>query len=285
MSYLSTKSSELLKHKLAELRARGINPATSSKLKEQFSVEFAYNLLAIQGSKLSLTEAYKIATGISIYAPVEEVQGFINLRLALDLIISSALKDQILEQHLVDEVAKLIGLGDCKLGKTLAWLRMNDRLEHPIDLAVDFILEAECEAAKSEYLVLLLINHIFMRARLPLTIILYNDRKRYARLLAEAKSGQRQALAEFVNQAMLRSLETELEATDADDCQRQHLSLQELSQGSEYSEAYLRKLALSGKLEAYKIGRNWMSTREALANYTAGKRKMSLRGAQRRSNP
>ncbi len=273
MSYLSTNSSELLKHKLAELRARGINPSTSSKLKQQFSVEFAYNLLAMQGAKLSLAEAYKIATGINVYAAVNEVQQFINTRSALDLIISSALKDQVLEQYLVDEAAKLMGLNNCKLCSTLAWLRTNDRLEHPVDLAVDFILQASAEAPPSQYLQLILINHILMRARLPLTIILYNDRKRYTRLLKLALAAKPAGLAELINQSILRSLETELEATDLDDCQRLHLSLQELSEGAEYSEAYLRKLALAGKLEAYKIGRNWMSTREALENYSNGKRK------------
>ena len=272
MAYLSTNSSNLLKRKLAELRARGINP--SSTLNEQFSLEFAFNFAALAGSTLTLAEAYKIATGLAVLATVEEVQKFLNIRKALELVISSALKDQILEQQLVDKLADLICAQPIKLGKTLAWLRASERLEHPIDLAADFMLEALRESALAKEINLLLINHILLRARLPLTIVLYNDRKRYQRLLGLAAQGKKAGLAEFLNQSLLRSIETELEANDA--CSSEHLSLQKLSEGTEYSEAYLRKLALAGKLEAYKIGRNWVSTREALENYTATKRK-SLR--------
>ncbi len=270
MTYLSSRSQELLVSKLSELRARGIDPALSTKLNQQFSVEFAYNLAAIKGSSISLKEAYKIASGIPVHASLLEQEEIIKIRKALDEIVSSALKDQILEQNLVDKVSLLISDKPAKLGKTLAWLRSYERLEHPVDLAVDLIFKALAETEDSRAILLLLINHVLLRARLPLALIQYNDRKRFHRLI---KTRELKALAEFINQAILRTIEIQLEASDTNDCERQHLSLQELSQGSEYSEAYLRKLALSGKLEAYKIGRNWVTTKEALVNYTTGKRK------------
>ncbi len=270
MPYISSKSQELLVKKLDLLRARGLDAALMSKLNLQFSVEFAFNLAATNGSKISLKDSYKIASSIPTHASFQEQEEFLQIRKALDEIISSALKDQILEQHLVDKVSMMLSCKPCKIAKTLSWLRAHDRLEHPVDLCVNFINLALAESEDTSRIMPLLINHILLKAKLPLAIVLYNDRKRYQRIVKQKLNKE---LAEFIAQTVLRSIEIHLEASDQDGCQRQHLSLQELSKGSKYSEAYLRKLALSGKLEAYKIGRNWMSTREALENYQSGKRK------------
>jgi hypothetical protein len=44
-------------------------------------------------------------------------------------------------------------------------------------------------------------------------------------------------------------------------------SLLDLSKGTPYSAKYLNLLARTGKLEAHKEGRNWISTKEALERY------------------
>ena len=45
------------------------------------------------------------------------------------------------------------------------------------------------------------------------------------------------------------------------------MSLEELSKEGPYSANYLRKLATQGKLEAFKEGRNWLSSKQALKEY------------------
>lgn len=47
--------------------------------------------------------------------------------------------------------------------------------------------------------------------------------------------------------------------------------LSELAKGTKFSEKYLNLLARSGKLEAHKEGRNWLSTRKALQHYLDGR--------------
>jgi hypothetical protein len=47
----------------------------------------------------------------------------------------------------------------------------------------------------------------------------------------------------------------------------QYIGLEELASNGPYSAAYLRKLATQGKLEAFKKGRNWLSSKRALREY------------------
>ena len=48
---------------------------------------------------------------------------------------------------------------------------------------------------------------------------------------------------------------------------RKYLTLAEASQLCRYSAKYLNLLVRQGKLEAYKEGRNWMTTKEAIEKY------------------
>src|SRR3989344_3431115 len=48
----------------------------------------------------------------------------------------------------------------------------------------------------------------------------------------------------------------------------QYISLQEASQSCSYSQEYLRLLVRQGKIFGKKIGRNWYTTKDSLAEYT-----------------
>ena len=101
-----------------------------------------------------------------------------------------------------------------------------------------------------------------------MAVILKNDRKRYYRVLALADNEQFKPICEFVAQAVIRSLNIYLKVLKPTKSKnKQFISLKELSKNSNYSAAYLRKLATQGKIEAIKDGRNWSSTKEALKNY------------------
>lgn len=45
------------------------------------------------------------------------------------------------------------------------------------------------------------------------------------------------------------------------------ISLAILAKETQFTEKYLNKLARSGKLEAHKEGRNWLTSKEALKRY------------------
>jgi len=55
--------------------------------------------------------------------------------------------------------------------------------------------------------------------------------------------------------------------TPTNKTREKYYSLLELSKGTAYSAKYLNLLARTGKLEAHKEGRDWLSTKEAVKRY------------------
>jgi hypothetical protein len=76
----------------------------------------------------------------------------------------------------------------------------------------------------------------------------------------------------FIAQAAQRSLDIYLKVLTPAKKEKEHfISLPELAKGSKFTEKYLNLLARSGKLEAHKEGRNWLSSKEALKRYLDGR--------------
>jgi Fic family protein len=114
----------------------------------------------------------------------------------------------------------------------------------------------------------IIMNILIMNAGYPMAIILKNDRQRYYRVLAEADKGDYKNLCEFLAQSTIRSLNIYLNTLKPSQKKEDKLlSLAELSKYCNYSSAYLKKLALSNKLEAVKKGRNWYSSKKAVEDY------------------
>ena len=106
-----------------------------------------------------------------------------------------------------------------------------------------------------------------MRDGYPLSIILKQDRKKYYTVLARADAGQFGPLVNFIAQTVERSFDIYLKTLAPEKVKERLLTLNQLSKGTSYSAKYLNLLARQGKLEAYKEGRNWLSSREALGRY------------------
>lgn len=114
----------------------------------------------------------------------------------------------------------------------------------------------------------LLMNVLLLREGFPLTIVLKNDRKKYDRVLAQADEGKKEPLVRFIAQCAERSLDMYLRAlSPTSKKSERYIALEALSRQSDYSAKYLNLLARSGKLEAHKEGRDWVSTPEALLRY------------------
>lgn len=92
-------------------------------------------------------------------------------------------------------------------------------------------------------------------------------------MLAQADSHQDAPLVNFVGQAVERSLTRYLDActprTAPPATEEQWISLREAAEGTPYSQEYLSLLARTGRLEAIKRGRNWVTTRRAVEEYQA----------------
>jgi Fic family protein len=116
----------------------------------------------------------------------------------------------------------------------------------------------------------LLMNLVLIQNGYPPAVILNVDRKVYYRLLKDADREKYNGLMNFIGRSIERSLLIYLNATksknDIED-KYGYISLQEATKLCDYGMEYLSYLARTGKLQAVKIRRNWMTTREAVLDY------------------
>ena len=112
-------------------------------------------------------------------------------------------------------------------------------------------------------------NLLLMRDGFPPAIILRNDRKKYYDALNKANNSDYNKLILLVAQAMERSLNIYINTLDDtnDLCKPISQLIEEAN--LPYGQEYLSLLARKGKLDAYKEGRNWLSTQDSIKAYFA----------------
>jgi Fic family protein len=123
----------------------------------------------------------------------------------------------------------------------------------------------------------LLFNLLLMKQGFPPAIILKNDRKKYYDALNKANQGDYSKLLLLMIQAMERSLDIYLSSLDNthDNYKEINIIVEEMS--LPYSQEYVSLLARKGKIDAYKQGKNWLTTEKAVQEYFNNrKRKRSL---------
>jgi Fic family protein len=305
--YLSERTINNLKEKLKELnKFRPISPSILKKIIEQFEIEMTYNSNAIEGNSLTMKETFwVIQEGLTIKdKPLKDHLEARNHKEALDFLYELIDKDaqNTISEYLIRQLHQLVVQDSQKeiagkyregevyisgakhrppagidvphhMHNLIKWLHKNEKKLHPIELAA--ILHHKFVHIHPFWdgngrVGRLLMNIVVLQATYPLAIILRNDRKRYYRVLALADEENYKPLCEMVAQAVLRSLSIYLKILRPQKERKsseQYVSLKELSKKSTFSEAYLRKLANLGKLEAFKEGRNWLSSEKALWSY------------------
>jgi len=124
----------------------------------------------------------------------------------------------------------------------------------------------------------LLFNLLLMKQGFPPAIILKNDRKKYYEALNKANQGDYAKLLLLMIQAMERSLDIYLSSLDNthDDYKEIANIVEEMS--LPYGQEYVSLLARKGKIDAYKQGKNWLTTEKAIMDYfETRKRKRELK--------
>ncbi len=286
---------------------RPIPSAQLKKIIEQFEIEMTYNSNAIEGNSLTMKETFwVIQEGLTIKdKPLKDHLEARNHKEALDFLYELIDKDahNTVSEHLIRQLHQLVVQDSQKeiagkfregevyisganhrppagfdvplhMSELIKWLQENEKIVHPVELAA--ILHHKFVHIHPFWdgngrVGRLLMNIIILQAGYPLAIILRNDRKRYYRVLALADEGKYKTLSEMVAQAVLRSLSIYLKILKPQTSKMEnedYISLKELSKKyTLFSENYLRKLANLGKLEAFKEGRNWLSSEKALQSY------------------
>lgn len=113
----------------------------------------------------------------------------------------------------------------------------------------------------------LAMNLLLIRSGFPPAIILKNDRKKYYEALNQANNGNYQKLTLLMSQALERTLN--IYKTAMPDNLTEYIEISNIVQepNSPYGQEYISLLARQGKIDAYKEGRNWLTTKEAIDDY------------------
>lgn len=114
----------------------------------------------------------------------------------------------------------------------------------------------------------LAMNLLLMRSGYPPAVILKNDRQKYFNALNAANKGNYRKICLLLLQAAERSLNIFLNVLP-DYCQ-EYRPVSDIAEeeGVPYSGGYLSLLARNGLINAHKEGRNWVTSRKAVLDYS-----------------
>jgi Fic family protein len=283
---------------------RPLQGSVVQKLKEQFSVEMTYNSNAIEGNRLTLKETFLVINegitvkGRSLKDHLEAKNHHEAIHYLYDLIEHE--KRQTVSEQLIRSLQQLVikDIEDQEAGKyrkgnvmitgsshrppeayevpklmeeLVSWVRKNQNKTHPVELAAlahHRLVHIHPFADGNGRTARLFMNLILMQKGYPMVIILKNDRQKYYRALDKADRGNTADIEKLIAQSVERSMNIYLKVLKSGTSAIEKLvPLSSLTKKSGFSEKYLNLLARSGKLEAHKEGRNWLSSQKALDIY------------------
>lgn len=304
-AYLDQNLVDRIDQKWHKLKTRRpLSPTIITKLRERFMLEMTYNSNAIEGNNLTYKETYLVINegitikGRSLKSHLEAKSHQEALEFIYDLVGYDS--DLTLSQNLIRQVQSLVispidkniagmyrsgavAIAGSKIktpiateipylmSKVIFWFGKHQKKYHPIELAS--ILHHKLVAIHpfddgNGRTARLVMNIILLHAGYPLVVILKNDRKKYYNTLSKADKGNLLPFIVFIAQSVERSLNIYLETvSDIKPKDQQYLPLSEISKKIKFSAKYLNLLARSGRLEAHKEDRNWLTTFNAVRNY------------------
>jgi len=278
------------------------------KIREQLSLEWTYNSNSIEGNTLNLQEIKLILEeGIAIGGKslrehfevlnhekaIGYLYGLVNTDYTLRSIDILNLHSYILK-NIEDEYAGSLRNGGVRIvganftppsAKKIPEL-FNELVEfvNHNPLNVDDLVLATLFHHKLVWIhpffdgngrtVRLAMNLLLMRKGFPPAIILKNDRKKYYYALNQANKGSYHKLFLLMLQATERSLNMYINAMPGnsyDDYEPISSIVSEL--GFPYGQEYISLLARQGKIDAYKEGKNWLTTKDAIEEYVVNRKR------------
>ena len=277
------------------------------KIRESLSVEWTYNSNGIEGNTLSLRETQMVLQeGITVKGKsLREHFETHNHDKAIDYLFSIINDDyklrsiDILSLHglvlrsIEEDFAGRVRNGGVRitganftppnankvsdlLDELIDFVNTNPQQLNDIELATVFhhkLVWIHPFFDGNGRTVRLAMNLLLMRSGFPPAIILKNDRKKYYEALNQANGGNYQKLTLLMCQSLERTLNIYLKALPDND--KEYVEISNLVQepNMPYGQEYISLLARQGKIDAHKEGRNWYTTREAVEEYIATRKR------------
>lgn len=296
--------------KLAVLNQSRPLPAIAlHKIKESLTIEWTYNSNSIEGNTLTLRETQMVLQeGITVKGKslrehfeaknhekaIDYLYSLVNENYTLRSIDILSLHELVLRM-IEDEFAGRIRNGGVRITGANFVPPNANKVSDLLDELIDFVNsnplglnDIELATVFHHKLVWihpffdgngrtvrLAMNLLLMRKGFPPAIILKNDRKKYYEALNQANSGNYQKLMLLMSQALERTLNIYISSLPDNDYDFQEIS-NIVSEPNElpYGQEYISLLARQGKIDAHKEGRNWFTTKKAIEEYMANRKRM-----------
>lgn len=280
---------------------RPIPPSVLEKIKQSLSIEWTYNSNSIEGNTLTLQETKMvIEEGFTIKGKsLREHFEAVNHQNAIDYVdqlVSSNTKlkaHDILDVHalVLNNIEKEFAGRYRSHGVRIAGanfvppnaLKVNALMDDLIDWMNTEALELSPIVAVAIFhhrfvwihpfldgngrTVRLIFNLLLMRLGYPPAIILRNDRKKYYDALNRANQGDYSKIVLVVLQALERSVDIYLSSFT--NTYEDYQTISDIVSEPEfpYGQEYVSLLARQGKIDAFKEGRNWVTSKKAIEEY------------------
>jgi len=277
-------------------------PAIALKnIKESLSLEWTYNSNSIEGNTLTLRETKMIIEegftikgkslrehfeAVNHQEAIEYVQQLANEKYQLSskdilevhsLVLNKIEKDfagrfrtsgvRISGANFVPPNALKVS---ALIDELIEWANKESKKLHPIIRSTIFhhrfvhihpFFDGNGRSAR------LMFNLLLMKEGYPPAIILKNDRKKYYDALNKANTGDYSKLLLLVLQATERSLD--IYCSSLNNTYYASMSIQTIAEEPDvpYGQEYISLLARTGKIDAFKEGRNWLTTKDAVISY------------------
>ncbi|HMO32815.1 MAG TPA: Fic family protein [Lacibacter sp.] len=279
-----------------------------AKLREALALEWTYNSNAIEGNTLTLPETRAvIEDGITIGGKsLREHLEAINHHEAIELVTEMAVPGAQLTERMVLDLHALVQQKIEKewagryrtmgvriagapftppdplkvpelMQELLTWLYNPAPALHPLLLAAAFhhrFVWIHPFMDGNGRTVRLAGNLLLMAQGYPPAIVLKQDRRKYYNALNEADAGNMYPLCLLLLQACERSIDIYLSNLRGNAGDYKPIGNLVEEETLPYGEEYISLLARRGKIDAYKEGKTWYTTKEAIEAYRAGRKRM-----------
>ncbi|MCJ7758183.1 MAG: Fic family protein, partial [Gillisia sp.] len=304
---LQTTFDRLYEKKAMLQNSRPLPNIALQKIKEALSIEWTYNSNSIEGNNLTLRETQMVLReGITIKGKsLREHFEAKNHETALNFLYKLVNRDHlfnskdILSLHelvlrsIEDDFAGRLRNASVRIAGANFLPPNAQKVSGLLDELIQFVNTNPLELNDIELAtvfhhkfvwihpffdgngrtVRLVMNLLLMRSGFPPAIILKNDRKKYYDALNSANKGNYSKLALLMSQALERTLNIYLQALPDSDLGYTEISKLVEEEELPYGQEYISLLARQGKIDAYKEGRNWLTTKEAVEDYIKNRKR------------